>query len=453
MEELSLMEYIYIIQRKFWVIALITVISVIISGVVSFYVLVPEYETFTTLMLSKPNTGMVVNEAIQYNDVLLNQKLVLTYEQIAKSRLVSNEVIKNLGLNLTPEQLGKKVKVSLVEDTEIIKIVVNDNDPELAARIANETAQVFKKNIAIIMKIENVQVIDKAEVPINPAKPRPMLNIAIAGILGIMISLLLVFLLEYMDNTIKTPSDIESYLNTPVIGMIPKSFELPIHNNPKSPTSEAFRTLRTNIQFSNIDKNIKSIVITSSGPAEGKSTVVSNLAITMAQIDKKVLLIDADLRMPRIHKIFSTPNFDGLTTVLAEELDYKDVIVSTVMDNLDILTSGPIPPNPAEILSSNRMKAFFKKVNGDYDMVLLDTPPIGAVTDAAVLATECDGVILVCAINQTVIKASVNAKELLRKVNANILGIVLNKIPLKKGGYFNYHYNHYYESYYEDEQN
>lgn len=225
MEEIKLREYLYIIRLKFWIIALITTLSIIVSSITSFFILEPEYETFTTLMLSKPSTGTGLNEAIQYNDVLLNQKLVATYEQIAKSRLVSNEVIKNLGLNLTPEQLGMKVKVSLIEDTEIIKIVVNDKKPELATSIANETAEVFKKNIAIIMKIENVQVIDKAEVPINPAKPRPMLNIAIAGALGIMISLLLVFLLEYMDNTIKTPSDIENHLNLPVIGVIPKRLE------------------------------------------------------------------------------------------------------------------------------------------------------------------------------------------------------------------------------------
>ncbi|WP_352418244.1 Wzz/FepE/Etk N-terminal domain-containing protein [Proteiniborus sp.] len=223
MEEIELRELFYVIWRRLWIIVLITVLSVAASGVVSYFVLDSEYETFTTLMLSKPTSGVGTNETIQYNDVLLNQKLVSTYGEIAKSRVVSNEVISNLGLSLTPEQLRNKVNVSLVKDTEIIKIVVNDNDPELAARIANETAKVFNKNVVSMMKIENVQVIDKAEVPINPVKPRPIFNMAIAGILGVIISVFLVFVLEYMDNTIKTPSDVERYLDLPVIGMIPKN--------------------------------------------------------------------------------------------------------------------------------------------------------------------------------------------------------------------------------------
>lgn len=225
MEEIELRELFYIVWRRLWIIVLITILSVITSGLVSIFILDSEYETFTTLMLGKPSSGMLSNETIQYNDILLNQKLVSTYGQIAKSRLVSNEVIENLGLDFTPEQLGSKVNVSLVKDTEIIKIVVKDKDPELAARIANETAQVFIKNVVSIMKIENVQVIDKAEVPMNPVTPRINLNIAIAGVLGLMASMFLVFFLEYIDNTIKTPSDVERYLELSIIGMIPKNTE------------------------------------------------------------------------------------------------------------------------------------------------------------------------------------------------------------------------------------
>lgn len=224
--------------------------------------------------------------------------------------------------------------------------------------------------------------------------------------------------------------------------------ELIVYNNPKSPISEAFRTIRTNIQFSNIDKRIKSIVITSSGPSEGKSTVISNLAITMAQAGKKVLLIDADLRKPRIHKIFGLNSYKGLTNVISYDLDYKEVIKFTPVDGLDILTSGPTPPNPAEILGSKKMKNFLKNVEEDYDLVLIDTPPIGVVTDAAVLATRCDGVILVCAVGQAIIDAAKIAKNSLEKVHANILGVVLNKVPMGERGYYRYHY---YQSYYEDE--
>lgn len=232
-----------------------------------------------------------------------------------------------------------------------------------------------------------------------------------------------------------------------------KDRRLQVYNNPKSPTSEAYRTLRTNIQFSNVDKNIKTIVVTSSGPGEGKSTVVSNLAIAMTQVDKKVLLVDADIRIPRIYEIFGIFHSDGLTTVLSEKLDYREVIISTGIGNLDILTSGPIPPNPSELLGSNRMGEFLERVKEDYDMVLLDSPPVGVVTDAAVLSAKCDGVILVCAVGQSIINAAINAKKLLNNVNANILGVVMNKVPLKEAGYYKHHYYDYYRSYYADEDN
>ena len=222
MEEIELREYFYILLKRMWIIVLITVLSVATSGIVSFFVLEPEYSTFTTLMLGKPQ-DYSNQEKIEYNDVLLNQKLVSTYGELAKSRVVSNEVIKNLNLNITPGQLSGKTSVSLVRDTEIIKITVNDYSPVMAAKIANETAKVFMKNVSNIMKIENVQVIDKAEVPTAPFKPNKMMNIAIAGVLGVMVSVFIIFLLEYLDNTIKTPEEVERHLDLPVIGMIPKS--------------------------------------------------------------------------------------------------------------------------------------------------------------------------------------------------------------------------------------
>lgn len=220
------------------------------------------------------------------------------------------------------------------------------------------------------------------------------------------------------------------------------------YENPKSPVSEAYRTLRTNIQFSNIDKNIKSIVMTSTGPGEGKSTTSANLAVTMAQNNKKVLLIDCDFRKPRVHKYFGISNSKGVTSILSEDLDYKEVLHSTdIGSSLDVLTSGPIPPNPSELLGSKKMKSFLEMVEEDYDMVLIDSPPVGMVTDAAVLSTIADGVILVCAVGQAIIEAVQNAKALLQKVNANILGVVLNKVPVGEGRYYKYHYYSYYHHY------
>ena len=221
MEEISLREYFFILRKRLWLIVLLTVISVVISGVVSYYVLEPEYQTFTTLMVGKPKDYQNMDNKLEYNDLLLNQKLVSTYGEIVKTRLVTDEVIEKLNLNISDKEFREKVNVNLVKDTEIIKLEVTDKDPELAAKIANETALVFMKNVKEIMKIENIQVIDKAQIPESPIKPRPKLNMAIAGVLGLMIGIFLVFLLEYLDNTIKTPEDVEKYLDLPVIGTIP----------------------------------------------------------------------------------------------------------------------------------------------------------------------------------------------------------------------------------------
>ena len=221
MEEISLREYFLILGKRLWVILLITIISVVASGIVSYYVLVPEYQTFTTLMVGKPKDYQNYDQKLEYNELLLNQKLVNTYGQIVQSRVVTDEVIENLNLNLSYKEFTDKVNVNLVKDTEIIKIEVTDTNPKLAAKIANETAQVFMNSVTDIMKIENIQVIDEAQVPEAPIKPRPKLNMAIAGVLGLMVSIFLVFLLEYLDNTIKTPEDVQRYLELPVIGTIP----------------------------------------------------------------------------------------------------------------------------------------------------------------------------------------------------------------------------------------
>lgn len=221
-EEVSMREYFLILGKRIWTIVLITAISIAVSGVLSYFVLEPQYQTFTTLMVGKPKEYQNYDQKLDYNEVLLNQKLVTTYGELVKSRVVTDEVINNLGLDLSYKDFAEKVSVNLVKDTEIIKIEVTDTDPKLAAAIANETAQVFMKHVKNIMMVENIQVIDEARVPEIPVKPRPKMNMAIAGVLGLMISVFLVFLLEYLDNTIKTPEDIERYLGLPVIGTIPK---------------------------------------------------------------------------------------------------------------------------------------------------------------------------------------------------------------------------------------
>lgn len=215
-----------------------------------------------------------------------------------------------------------------------------------------------------------------------------------------------------------------------------------INRDPKSPIAEAYRTLRTNIQFSSIDKHLQTIVVTSSGATEGKSTTATNVAASFIQMGKKVVLIDADMRRPRLAKIFDLPNHEGLSNALYQNEDIHKYIRS--VNGINIITSGPIPPNPAEMLSSDRMKVAIEGLKKSFDYVIVDSPPVSYVTDGAILSSICDGTLLVVAAGQTDHRQAVSAKEQLNKVSANILGVVLTKIPTKGKGYYKYHYSNLY---------
>lgn len=213
-----------------------------------------------------------------------------------------------------------------------------------------------------------------------------------------------------------------------------------INNNMKSITAESYRTLRTNIQFLNFDKEIKTIIVTSSEPKDGKSTISINLAISLGLSGKKVLLIDGDIRKPQIHKYIGLNNKKGLTSILLSDVsNYKEIIYPYFdLNTLSILTSGVVPPNPSELLGSNKMRSFMKIVKKDFDIVIIDTPTVGIVTDAMILSSIVDGVILVCEEGRTKIDTLRNTKILLENVEANILGVVINKINVKKDKIYSY---------------
>ncbi|WP_078543553.1 CpsD/CapB family tyrosine-protein kinase [Litchfieldia alkalitelluris] len=209
--------------------------------------------------------------------------------------------------------------------------------------------------------------------------------------------------------------------------------------NPKSPISEQYRTIRTNIQFSTVDAELKTIMVTSSGPGEGKSTTTNNLAIVFAQQGKKVLLIDADLRKPTAHFSFRQDNSIGLSNVLTRQTTFDQAIRETEQPNLFLLTSGPIPPNPAELLGSRMMDNLLKELAGLFDMIIFDTPPVLAVTDAQVLANKCDGVVLVASSGRTENEAALKAKESIVSAKGKIIGVVLNNKKQKDSQYYYYY--------------
>ncbi len=214
------------------------------------------------------------------------------------------------------------------------------------------------------------------------------------------------------------------------------------HKRPKSAIAEAFRTLRTNISFSHCSAN-KMILVTSPAPDDGKSTVSTNLAVVMAQADSRVLLIDCDLRKPVLHQYFELDSRQGLTNLLVRDLAIEDVVRTTRVEGLHVITSGPIPPNPSELLGSAKMDELLGQVTGQYDMVLLDAPPVMAVTDAALLAPRADSVLLVLKAGSTRIELAQEARNTLQNAGAKNIGVVLNTVKLQDGGYYKYYYSYY----------
>ncbi|MGP4060966.1 CpsD/CapB family tyrosine-protein kinase [Halobacillus litoralis] len=209
--------------------------------------------------------------------------------------------------------------------------------------------------------------------------------------------------------------------------------------NPKSPIAEQFRTIRTNLQFTTVDHDLETMLVTSASPSEGKSITTANTAVVFAQQGKKVLLVDADLRKPTIHYTFRIGNTKGLSNYLVSEQAVTDLATNSEVKNLDLLPCGPIPPNPSELLGSQKMKAFIEEAKKTYDMIIFDTPPVLAVTDSQVLSSFVDGVLLVVRSKQTEKEAAVKAKEHLQQSNANLLGAVLNDQDLKSSNYYYYY--------------
>ena len=309
------------------------------------------------------------------------------------------------------------------------------------------------------LKTSNIRIIDLAEIPRIPIRPRKKFNIFLAAIVGLTLGVGLAFFLEYIDNTVKSIEDVERYLNATLLGVLEKvrieksekqaSLELFTHEMPTSTFAEAMRNVRTSIMLSSTDNPKKLLLVTSTQPGEGKTFVASNLAIIIAKTGKKTLLVDADFRKPRVHKVFDIETLPGLSNHFIGECDLESIIKPTVVPNLSIVTCGLIPPNPSEMLGSQSMETFCKNVGGQFDTIIFDTPPAMAVTDAVVLSNIVNGVIYV-------IKSGEVAKEAVKRSilqlsgkKSEILGVVMNSVDVSVGSYYHY-YSRYYKYGYVD---
>jgi capsular exopolysaccharide synthesis family protein len=300
------------------------------------------------------------------------------------------------------------------------------------------------------LRANNIRLIDRAEPPLAPVRPRTRVNLILGLILGLVGGAGLAFFFEFIDNTVKTQEDVEGLLRLPFLGIIPSfrgdvgeriATDLFAHEHPKSSVTESCRVIRTNLLFAAPDKTLRRLLVTSAGPQEGKSTTVTNLGIVLAQGGKRVLILDSDLRRPRLHKVFDVPaGRPGLTTLIMGEATLDEVIFATAVPGLSVIPCGPIPPTPSELLGSRHMEDLLPRLDERFDWVLFDSPPVIAVTDAVVLSRLADGVVLVVKAGKTTRDLVVRAKRQLDDVGAPILGTVLNDFNVLGDGYRYYYY-------------
>jgi capsular exopolysaccharide synthesis family protein len=354
--------------------------------------------------------------------------------------------------------LERQKKESLELNQKAIAYAVLQREAESARQMYELLIKRFKEtSLTEDMKTGNIRIIDQAEVPLHPVRPKRRLNLLLAVVVGLLTGTGLAFFFEYLDNTIKLPEDIKRHLGIPYLGPVPAMAfaengkpdgnrvpELVTLHAPKSTASEAYRGIRTSILFSSADKPPQVLLISSAAPQEGKTCTALNLAITMAQADTKVVLVDCDMRKPSLHRVMGVPKDIGLSNLLVGSCDVKEAIISTRIENLDLIPSGPIPPNPSEILGSARMATLLELLRKTYQRIIIDSPPITAVTDAAVLGSLADGSVIVVRAGDTPREIVRNGVNHLMSVNSRILGAVLNGVDMERDGYSYYQYYYYY---------
>ena len=419
----------------------------------SFNLVTPKYKSTSTILLGSNNLKTDKNSVTQ-TEVTLNTNLISTYTSILKSNNILGKVINNLSLDTTENELNNNIKVEEIEKTQIIKVSVMDYDANQAQKIANELDKVFIEEIKKIYKINNINIVDEASLEEKPYNVNHIKDITIAMAIGIFIASIYVSIIYLFDTSIKLEEDIEEFVDLKVIGSVPKFKvrrvnQLIVLKDGKSIISESLKAIRTNIAFVNNKTDRQSILFTSCNPGEGKSIVAANMAVAYSQSNKNVILVDTDMRKGRQHSIFRVRNTEGLSNCLRELNDNEEEnfaiiernIKETLIPNVHVLTIGDIPPNPSELLLSDKMKQLVKMLKCVYDVVILDGSPCNLVSDSLPVSKIADTTVLVAESRKTKIEELNDVIKQLKNASANIAGVILNKKEIKRKEYRERYYN------------
>lgn len=445
---LDLRDYLRILRQNLILIAATTLIGILVGGAASVLVK-PTYTSDTQLFVAIQSSGSVAD--LQQGNTF-SQARVQSYVKTVTTPVVLQPAIDTLGLNTTADELARRVTATTDLNTVLIKISVTDGSPVQAAAIAQAVANSLIKAVDTLERPKtggsspiSLSVVTPAEAPSAPSAPNTRLNLILGLVIGLALGIAGAVLRSTLDNRIRGEVDLRNVTAAPLLGGI--SFDQDAVKKPlltqasaQSPRAEMFRQVRTNLQFANFSGRARSVLITSSLPGEGKSTTATNLAISLAQAGQSVCLIDADLRRPMVGEYLGLERHAGLTTALVGAADVNDLLQPWGDDQLYVLTSGQVPPNPSELLGSTQMKDIILHLEDVFDSVIIDAPPLLPVTDAAVLSQQVGGVVVVVGaqkLREPDLKKSLDALEM---VGANILGIVLNRLPIKGPDSYTYSY-------------
>lgn len=430
------------ILRRSWLLVVATTVAGAAAALGLSLLMTPVYQAQAQLFVSVQSADEISGA---YTGGLYVQQRIKSYVTVVDSPGVLQPVIDELDLDTKYPALTSQVSAVNPTNTVLLNVLATDTVPARAAAIADATAKSLAEEIVRLETTESgakpvkAELIRPAEVPTAPVSPRTKLNIVLGALLGLMLGAGIAILRRVTDTSITSPAQLEEAAQATSLGVVtfdPDAATHPLVTLRGTPRAEAFRTIRTNLRYVDVDNPPRTVVITSSLPGEGKTTTACNLAIAMAQAGSKVLLLEGDLRRPRVAEYLGVDGSIGLTDVLIGQVSADDAILSWQRGLLDFLPSGAIPPNPSELLGSQQMADLLETLVKRYDTIIVDAPPLLPVSDAAILATVTDGALLITHHGATKIEQVQEATDALRQVGARILGTVLNFAPsTRRGGY------------------